>query len=471
VSQPGRAGDVVDDDRVMARELPPDRPEGAAQDVEVGAEEGAVASVRTAQHEELQHEEPQLEEASDDPGRAGAAARPRRYGASDARSSSAGRAARGPRPLTHPGDRFRALAFSAMLVLVLGYLAAVLVAALAGLTAGAGFGLGALLATAVPLWLAAHQVPLNVAGAPLGVLPLLPTVGMVALVARIAGRATRRLGGRCREDCSVVVATLTCTSASAAVLATALPAGPVQATPWAALLGAGLVTAAGAGLGGLRVSGAPAWWSRAPHWLHTGLVAALTGLAGLAVAGSLLLVAALLVDADATRVRLLAQAPGFGAMLGLTVLSFCYLPNALVASVAWTLGPGLSIGAAAASPLAVRTGPLPGIPVLAAMPVLHPPAWSVVVFVLPVLAGVLVGLRCRRLPDVRSVRLRAAAVGAVGASVLVGGVAALVSGRLAGGPYDPVLVPAVSSAGAALGWLLVPAVVVALLPVRGTRLG
>jgi hypothetical protein len=299
-------------------------------------------------------------------------------------------------PLEQPSDRFRVLLVAVLTMLSLGLLAMVLVAAVAGLTAGAGPVFGPLLAASVPLWLAAHQVPLTVDGAPLGVLPLLPTLGMLWLVATVAARATRRLGGRCREDCSVVVATLAGTNASAAVLATALPAGPVQATPWAALLGAGLVTAVGAALGGLRVSGLPVWWSRSPGWLRTGLAAARTGAAALAGGGALLLVAALLVDADQVRSRLVEAGPGFGAMLGITLLSLCYLPNALVASVGWSVGPGVSIGVATASPLFTRAGPLPGLPLMAAMPGMRPPFWTVIVFALPLLAGVLAGLPCRR---------------------------------------------------------------------------
>jgi hypothetical protein len=373
-------------------------------------------------------------------------------------------------PLDLPADRFRVLLSAALITLALGFLAMVLVAAVAGLTAGAGPALRPLLAAAVPLWLAAHQVPLTLDGAPLGVLPLLPTLAMVAMLARVSARATRRLGGRCREDCSVVVATLAGTNASAAVLATALPAGPVQAAPWAALLGAGLVTAAGAGLGGLRVAGLPAWCSRAPVWLRTGLTAARIGSSALAAAGALLLLAVLLVDVDEARSRLVAAGPGFGAMLGITLLSLCYLPNALVASVGWVVGPGVSVGVATASPLFSRTGPLPGLPLLAAMPGMPPPAWTVVVFVLPVLAGVLVGLRCRRLGSVAANRLGAVAVAASVVAVGFWLLAVIVSGRLGGGPFDPVDVPALAAGTAVLGWLGVPAAAVALLPGRVARL-
>ncbi|MBO0877187.1 MAG: hypothetical protein J2P19_27740, partial [Pseudonocardia sp.] len=325
-----------------------------------------------------------------------ASARRRRAGRDRAGRAEAEADGDGPRDYGSPGTRFRLLLASALGSVLLSYVLAVLVAALAGLTAGAALAPGALLDAAIALWLAGHQVPLLVDGAPLGVLPLLPTVGLIALAAAWATRVTRRLGGRVREDASAAVATLAGAHASVAVLATALPANPAPATPWAALLGGGLVTAAGAALGALRVTGPPAWWSDAPGWLRTAPAAAGVGAAALASAGALMLLAALLADVAEVHVLLAdATTPGVGAGLGVSLLSICYLPNALIASIGWLAGPGLSIGAAAAAPLYTSPGPLPPVPLVAAFPIARPPGWTVVAFVLPILAGALLGHRCR----------------------------------------------------------------------------
>jgi hypothetical protein len=372
-------------------------------------------------------------------------------------------------PMQNSGDRLRLLTGAAVLSVLLSYLAMALVAALAGLTAGAGPAIRALLVAAIPLWLAAHQVPLVVAGAPLGVLPLVPTAAVLVLAAVLATRATRRLGGRLREDASAVVATLAGAHASVAVLATALPQSPVQAAPWAALLGGGVVAAAGAGLGALRCTGLPAWWLAAPGWARGGIAAARVGAAALATGGALMLLAALLVAVGEVSARFQSAAPGPGAGLGIALLSLCYLPNALIASVSWLAGPGLSIGAAAASPLFTAPGPLPPVPLMAAMPALTPPGWTVVVFLLPVLAGVLVGRQCRQADPEPVRRLCAVAVAAVTIAVGFGLLAAIVSGRLAAGPFDPVDLPALALAGSLLGWIAVPAVAVALLPERSRR--
>ena len=372
----------------------------------------------------------------------------------------------GDQPAVVPIDRLRLLIGAALGSVLLSYLLVVAAGALVGLTAGAQPSMSALLAAAVPLWLAAHQVPLVVDGAPLGVLPLLPTIAVVALVATWAARVTRRLGGRVREDASAAVATLGGTHASVAVLATALPADPAPATPWNALLGGGLVAAAGAGLGALRVTGPPAWWAGAPSWLRRGLDAACVGAAALASAGALMLLASLLSAADEVHGRLQEAAPGFGAGLGFTMLSLCYLPNALIASVSWLAGPGLSIGTAVSSPLFTSAGPLPPVPLMAAMPVTQPPGWTVVTFALPVLAGVLVGRRCQLTEPDPARRLTAVLVAAAMIAAVFGLLTAIVSGRLAAGPFDPVELPTLAVSAALFALVGVPAGAVVLLPSR-----
>ncbi|WP_051580456.1 DUF6350 family protein [Pseudonocardia acaciae] len=370
------------------------------------------------------------------------------------------------RPEGSPGTRFRLLAAAALASVLVSYLAMVLVAALAGLTVGAGPAPGALLGAAIPLWLAGHQVPLVIDGAPLGVLPLVPTAGLVALAAYWSARVTRRLGARVREDASAAVATLAGTHASVAVLATALPGTPSPATPWAALLGGGLVTAAGAGAGALWVAGPPAWWSDAPGWLRTGLAAAGVGASAQASAGALMLLAALLAAVGEVHARLALAAPGVGAGIGITLLSVCYLPNAVIAAVGWLAGPGLSIGAASASPLFTSPGPLPQVPLMAAMPITRPPAWTVVAFVLPLLAGALLGRHCRRTVREPIPRLYSVVVAVVVVAVGFALLASVVGGRLGAGQYDPVELPPAAIGAALLVWLGLPAVTVSLLPGR-----
>lgn len=367
------------------------------------------------------------------------------------------------------GFRIRVL-LGAVLGSVLGsYLLAVAVAAAAGLTAGIGPDIAGLLTTAIPLWLAAHQVPLTMAGAPLGVLPLLPTVGLALLVGRFAGSAIGKLGGRWGGDAAWLTASLAGGHGCLAVLSSALPVNPAQVQPWPALLGAGLVAALGAGVGVFRCAGAPVRWSMAPAWVRTGLAGAVTAGVVLVTAATLLLLAALLASLG-TVIDWFESRPGLGAWLGVGVLTVCYLPNAVLAAVSWLAGPGVVIGTAAASPLAVAAGPLPPLPLLAAMPTGQPPGWASVVFALPMAAGVLAGRRCRRDRGEPTSRLRSAALAAAVVAVVFWVLATVVSGRLGGGPFDPVELPGLGGALALLGWVGLPALLTAVLPERGDHL-
>jgi len=394
--------------------------------------------------------------------------------ASDARRRSSTRLSGGAqsnqvdRPA--PAARARVLALAALAALGTSYLVAVVLTAITLLTAGGLPGAGALLVDALPVWLAAHQVPIVLSGAPLGVLPLAPTLLLIAATGPLAASATRRLGGRIREDAVAVVAVLAGVHASMGVLATAVPENQAQAAPWAALLGTGTVAGIGATLGALRVTGPPRPLLAAPDWLRIGARAGVTGAAALAVVAAGVLAAGFVRGALSPQTQV-AVDPSFATQAGLVLLSLYYLPNALVASVAWLAGPGFSIGAAAASPLFVVRGPIPPVPLAIAMPLDSPPAWASSAFIVPLAVGLLVGKRCRSFHDDSSRRLRAVAVAAAGIALTAALLAELVTGRLAGGQFGPVTVPAAAVGGALLGWIAAAATLVALLPPRDRRNG
>lgn len=75
----------------------------------------------------------------------------------------------------------------------------------------------------------------------------------------------------------------------------------------------------------------------------------------------------------------------------LTVAQLGYLPNLVVFALAWTSGAGFAMGVGSqVGPLGTAVGPLPSIPVLAAIPS-GPLDYAVVALIVPVLAGVLAG--------------------------------------------------------------------------------
>jgi Family of unknown function (DUF6350) len=359
--------------------------------------------------------------------------------------------------------RLRVLVATAVGTVLVSYALLVPAAAAVVLTAGDGLSLDGAFATAMPLWLAAHQIPLVLAGQPLGVLPLLPTAVLFAVVALGAGWALRRLGGRFRQDGGPVLAGVAGAHAAVAVLGSALlpRATEVAARPWAAMVGSGLL-AGGAALTGMwRSCGLPPEW-RLDGWLRVALRGGAIALAGLAAMASLLLVVALVQAAPRMQAAYAALAPGFGDGLGITLLALAYLPNAAVGALAWGVGAGFSVGGATVSPFGTVPGIPSSFPLLAALPAGVPPVWAFGVVALPVSVGVLVGVAVRRGLSLPADRVKAAVLAAVLAALGVTLLALLAGGRLAAGPYDPVRFPAELVLPATLLWIGGPAAVVAL---------
>lgn len=363
-------------------------------------------------------------------------------------------------------DRLRILLAGAMGTVLVSYAVLVPAVAVVALTGGAAVSVDGALAATIPLWLAAHQIPLVLDGRPLELLPLVPTVAVLAVVATGTAWTVRRLGGSPRGDVGPVLAAGAGAHAAVAVLGSALLPGAavVAVEPWPAMVGGGLVAGVGAALGLVRAAGVPAEWSaRSPAWLVPALRGAGVAVVGLLAAGTAVLVAALALAAGEVAGAYTALAPDLWSAVGVTVLAVAYLPNAVVAGTAWALGPGLSVGDAATSPFGAGAAPESMFPLLAALPVGSPPAWAVAVLVGPVLVGVLTGLAVRRatphLP--REDRLRAAAAAAVLAATTVGLLATLAGGRLGAGPFDPVRLPVLLLVPAVLLWIGGPALLVA----------
>ncbi|MFC5141176.1 DUF6350 family protein [Actinomycetospora rhizophila] len=354
-------------------------------------------------------------------------------------------------------------------------LAGVIAALASGTTPGGEPGLGQALAVGIPLWLVAHLVPLQVTGVPLGMLPLAPALLLAVLiateargaVARLERRADGRTAGLLHGVGVPVVATAAAAHAVIGVLAAALltPETVVDASPGLAGVVCGLLAGLAALAGVARPCGLLALPRRLPGWARQGLQGGLLATTALLTAGAGLLLAALLADIGAVRGVLADVAPEAGSGAGLTVLTLAYLPNAVVAAAAWLVGPGVSIGAASATPTAITSGLLPPVPLAAVLPQSPPPTWAGLAFAVPLAVGSIVGWRLAPIAADAPPRIKATVTAAVTAALLLGLAAALSGGRLGAGPFDPVEVPAGPVAVAVLGWVLVPGLVVALLAV------
>jgi len=351
--------------------------------------------------------------------------------------------------------RLRILCAAAMGTVLASYALLVPAAAAVGWTAGDGLSFDGAFAAAIPLWLAAHQIPLVLAGQPFSVLPLLPTAVLFAVVALGAGWALRRLGGRFRHDGGPVLVGTAGAHAAVAVLGSALlpRAAEVAAQPWAAMVGAGLLAGSAALTGMLRSCGLPPEWRATPAWLRVGMRAGALALAGLAAIASVLLLVALVTGAHRIVAAYGALAPTFGDGLGVTLLGLAYLPNAAVGALSWAVGAGFTVGTATISPFDAKPGVPSSFPLLAALPTGVPPLWAPAVLALPVLLGMLVGLSVRRALAVPADRIRATVVAGLVAASGATLLALLAGGRLAAGPYDPVRFPPELIAPATLLWI------------------
>jgi hypothetical protein len=368
-----------------------------------------------------------------------------------------GAAVEDPRVDVEPAGaaRVRILLAAALGPLVTGYTAVATVLALVALTAGrTAFSATGVLLAAGPGWLAAHQVPLGLGGHPLGVLPLLPTLGVAALAARTASGAARRLGCRSFREARPVLITITGAHAVAGlVVALCVQGSPVTANPVAAFAVPGLLAAAASCAGITRSCGLPDLAAeRLDPLALRGLRAGALGLAVLVTCG-----AAVFTVATGLSWATVADSyePGFGTSSGLFLLSLLYLPNAVTATLSFVTGPGFSIGALNVGMFGYHGGSVPAVPLLGGLPG-HHAAWWPALLVLPAAAGALTGWSLRKVDADPAQRVRAVAV--AGAVVALGCVVlgTLAGGRLGDGPFDPVSVPVGVASIVAFCWIVIP---------------
>ncbi|HVW40296.1 MAG TPA: DUF6350 family protein [Amycolatopsis sp.] len=334
-----------------------------------------------------------------------------------------------------------------------------LVAASASLTS---FSMAGVLRAAGPGLLAAYQVPITIAGSPLGILPLLGTAAVCALVASAAARAANRLGYHHPGQVVNIVAPIAGVHAlvGVTIAITASGAG-VSVEPLAAFLVPGLVAALAATAGVANRCGIVA---AARDYLDPaairGLRAGTLGMAGLFAVGALVFVLGLVFSAGTARDLFAANSPGFGSGLGMLLLSVGYLPNAVAAALAFSVGTGFSIGPVSLGPFSFDGGPVPGLPLLAGVPD-HAAHWWPMLMLLPAAVGALVGWFLRRSDDDPRARLRTVAI--AGALIGFGCVvlSTLAGGRLGGGSFNPVSISAGLTSVAAFGWIVVPGGLVA----------
>lgn len=286
-------------------------------------------------------------------------------------------------------------------------------------------------------WSLTHGAPVQVDDTRLSLLPL----GLTALALGLligAGQWVARTSKIQRvRDAAAGVAGLSVAYGACGVLfalvgrtdtsgADLIPAG-IGATA-VAVVGSTIGILGGSGLG-VR------WWRALPAEVRAVCVGSVAGLVALSTGAALLLAGSLIMHFDRAVSVTEGLAPGIVGGILLTLISVAFLPNAIVFAAAYCLGPGFSVGAGTViSPTGVEVGPLPMLPILAALPTSTPPAWVITIVAVPFAAGIVAGVVALRRPPARAfdlAALRGALAGAVG-GVLVSVVALPTSG--AAGP-------------------------------------
>jgi hypothetical protein len=339
-------------------------------------------------------------------------------------------------------------------------------------------------------WLAGHGSGFTVMGARVTLVPL----GLTAVSAWSMWRLGHRVGDAVsshgpdadrisdgERDLTVptAVATFFAGYAVVAVVVATLAAGTTadpsvpRVLAWTVAMTA-LVAAPAIAVGSGR---AAIWAAYLPASVRAGAAVARAVLVALVVVSSVLFVTALALSLGdaATMTARLHPSPSEAGLYSLVNAAFA--PNAVLFSGSWLLGPGFAVGGATVvSPSVVALGPLPVVPLLAALPAVGtPPGWVGSLVLLPSAVAAVASYRALRARVLTWDRVALAGCG----GGLVAGVAFAVLASLSGGaagpgrmrfvgPFVPdVLVHAVPACG--VGALL-GASLVALQVWRATRL-
>lgn len=325
------------------------------------------------------------------------------------------------------------------------------------------------LRVAADSWLLAHATPLVLRDVTITASPLGLTLACAYLTYRFGRRAGRSGAGEDLRSVGMAAVALAGMYAVVALL-TSLLAATAGAVPGlgSAFVGGAIVGGLAGGAGLVRGAGlAGAVRRRIPVPVLSVGYAAVAVVVLLAAAGAVLLAVALAAHASAAaNVAEGLRLDVTGALLSLLVL-LLVIPNLALLAVGYLLGPGFAFGVGTVvSPAQVSLGPVPSVPVLAALPADGwAPGWAMALLGVPVLVAVAAAYLAGRAVPTRSYQrgaLRGLAAGVVGsllvtvATSFAGG--AIGSGRMTeiGTSFWPVLVAGLRALapGAALGGVL-----------------
>ncbi len=304
-------------------------------------------------------------------------------------------------------------------------------------------------------WLLAHGSGIRVAGVALGAVPLGLTLLAGWAIWRVGhgvgdsvsghGPDADRIGDGERDWTVPLVAGLFAVGYVLVAVVTATLAATPDTAPssgrviaWSLAL-CGLVGAPAIAIGSGR---AAIWAAVVPATVRATAQTCLRILTTYLLVSAGVLLVALVVDLGAAATVLSRLHADVGDAALFVLLTVTIVPNAVLFSGSYLLGPGFAVGAQTiVSPTAVVIGPLPMFPLLAALPDNGPtPAWTAALMAVPVLVAAVATARAqRRMPTLRwDIGALRGCVAGVVAGVLFGILAAVAGGAVGPGRMQDV---------------------------------
>ncbi|AIU32280.1 MULTISPECIES: cell division protein PerM [Corynebacterium] len=244
--------------------------------------------------------------------------------------------------------------------------------------------MAAMPATVAETWLALNLAPVSGRGISLSLLPILPAIGVVTLVARRVYKAVKdriSLHDLLILFCGALAIPALITLTACAMLWDASSVFDVASPNVFAAVGTAILLHACAFMIGM---GTRLWRALArrygvPLWVVDSVLLAVRAVGYLLLAAFIVFLVSLAVHYRAFLESL--QGYSTAGIVGVMVVSLAYLPNAIVSSLAIIVGSSMELGRGSVSLFAATLVPTPPVPVFAALPASMAPAVMAVVLV------------------------------------------------------------------------------------------
>ncbi len=238
-------------------------------------------------------------------------------------------------------------------------------------------------------WLATHLIPVSVPQGSISALPMGFIIIPGWLLWRAGSWASRRSGACLWQDIRPMVGIGAGVYATIALfVATSTANEGASVAPLSAAIGAGFFALLVFGAGATKEAGL--WPSIVDRFTPKARIRMRAGLIafGTIVAGSAVLLAVSLALHFSTGLTILdTLAPGLIGNLLLFILGLAYLPNALIWTSGFVVGPGFAVGQdTIISPFVIQAGGVPSFPLLGAVPEATA-TWMPAVLLIPLIAG------------------------------------------------------------------------------------